>query len=130
MVLQENHFAEPNKQERSFICSSARLRLLLTRKWSREFLAEISERRKNDSKYQKAEREAGTAKERRKNPSNKVTIEEGLLYWENRLWLPNDERLIQAVLESEPDTKVAGHMAQDRTIELIRRNFWWPKMNE
>jgi len=33
-------------------------------------------------------------------------------------------------MESEHDTKVAGHMEQDKTIELIRRNFWWPKMNE
>jgi len=34
-------------------------------------------------------------------------------------------------MESEHDTKVAGHMGQDKTIELIQRNFWWPKiMNE
>jgi len=33
-------------------------------------------------------------------------------------------------MESEHDTKVAGYMGQDKTIELIRRNFWWPKMNE
>jgi len=33
-------------------------------------------------------------------------------------------------MESEHDTKVAGHMGQDKTIELIRRNFWRPKMNE
>jgi len=33
-------------------------------------------------------------------------------------------------MESEHDTKVAGHMGQYKTIKLIRRNFWWPKMNE
>jgi len=33
-------------------------------------------------------------------------------------------------MKSEHDTKVAGHRGQDKTIELIRRNFWWPKMNE
>jgi len=38
--------------------------------------------------------------------------------------------LVQRIMESEHDTKVAGHMGQDKTIELIRRNFWWPKMNE
>jgi len=38
--------------------------------------------------------------------------------------------MIQQVIESEHDTKVAGYMGQDKTIELIRRNFWWPKMNE
>jgi len=44
------------------------------------------------------------------------------------LWVP--EELIREIMESEHDTKVAGHMGQDKTIELIRRNFWWLKMNE
>jgi len=33
-------------------------------------------------------------------------------------------------MKSKHDTKVAGHRGQDKTIELIRRNFWWPKMNK
>lgn len=37
---------------------------------------------------------------------------------------------IQHVIESEHDTKVAGHRGQDKTLELIRRNFWWHRMNE
>jgi len=51
-----------------------------------------------------------------------------ILYRRNLLWIP--EGLIQKVMKSEHDTKVAGHMGQDKTIELIRRNFWWPKMNQ
>jgi hypothetical protein len=46
------------------------------------------------------------------------------------LWVPEDKNLIRQVLESEHDTKAAGHMGQDKTIELIRQNFWWPKMDE
>jgi hypothetical protein len=45
------------------------------------------------------------------------------------LWIPNNKNLIQNILESEYDTKVAGHIGQDKTIKLIRRNFWWPKMD-
>jgi hypothetical protein len=45
-----------------------------------------------------------------------------------KLWVPKD--LIITVLESEHDSKVAGHFGQDKTIELIRWNFWWPKMDE
>ena len=54
--------------------------------------------------------------------------ENGVLYRKNLLWVPKG--LLQRILESEHNTKVAGHMGQDKTIELIRRNFWWPKMNE
>ena len=46
------------------------------------------------------------------------------------LWIPEDGNLKNLILKSEHDTKIAGHMGQDKTIELIRRNFWWPKMNE
>jgi len=46
------------------------------------------------------------------------------------LWIPGDEGLITLILESEHDSKIAGHMGQDKTIELVRRHFWWPKMDE
>jgi len=55
-------------------------------------------------------------------------IRDELLYRKGMLWVP--EELVQKILKSEYDTRVAGHMGQDKTIELIRRNFWWPKMNE
>jgi len=54
--------------------------------------------------------------------------ENKLLYRRNLLWVPRN--LVQLIMESEHDTKVAGHMGQNKTIELIRRNFWWPKINE
>jgi hypothetical protein len=50
-------------------------------------------------------------------------IEDGLLYRKSMLWIPEDEGL-KKVLASEHDTKVAGHKGQDKTIKLIRRNFW------
>ncbi|CCE34872.1 uncharacterized protein CPUR_08811 [Claviceps purpurea 20.1] len=54
------------------------------------------------------------------------TLEEGLLYRKGRLWIPTS--LETEVLVSEHDTKVAGHMGMDKTVELITRNFWWPKL--
>ena len=41
-----------------------------------------------------------------------LEITEGLLYWKGMLWIPKKEGLIQTILESEHDTKVAGHMGQ------------------
>ena len=46
------------------------------------------------------------------------------------LWIPEDGKLIGTILESEHHSKIAGHMGQDKTIELIRRNFWWPGMDK
>jgi hypothetical protein len=59
-----------------------------------------------------------------------LALKDGLLFRKDMLWVPEDENIIRQVLEAEYDTKVAGHLEQDMTIELIRRNFWWPKIDE
>jgi len=69
-----------------------------------------------------------------KDPSTKdrkvreLSCEHDLLYKRNLLWVPKG--LVQKIMETEHDTKVAGHMGKDKTIELIRRNFGWPTINE
>jgi len=127
-VLGKSHFEERLTQ--SFICSSARLGSLPERRWTEEFLTEVRKEGKKDEAYEQAmKQEAVTG-----NPSPKDrkarewNWENNLLYRQNLLWVPKG--LVQKVMESEHDTKVAGHMGQYKTIELIRRNFWWPKMNE
>ena len=130
-VLGEKHFEE--RLTRSFICSSARLTSLPTRKWTPDFAEKIREAAKGDEEYRKAWEAVQTEpvpKDRKVREKGILIIKEELLYRKGMLWVPGDEDLIRAILESEHDTKVAGHMGQDKTIELIRRNFWWPKMNE
>ena len=100
------------------------------KKVGRGILGERQRRRKKDEAYEQArKREAATEDLWLKDRSAKeVSCENDLLYRWNWLWVPKG--LVQRIMESEHDTKVAGHMGQDKTIELIQRNFWWPKMNE
>ena len=129
-VLRNDHFAKRDRQQRTFIYSSARLRSLPARKWNLDFIEEIKKAAKNDPDYQQAakqEAEAeGLSPENRK--VGEIRYNDGLLYRKNLLWVPNE--LVQRIMESEHDTKIAGHMGQDKTIQLIQRNFWWPRMNE
>ena len=127
-VLGKNHFEE--RLTRSFICSSVRLASLPERRCAEEFLASVREEGKKDEAYEQARKqEAATEDPSPKDRKAKeVSCENDLLYRRNRLWVPKG--LVQRIMESEHDTKVAGHMGQDKAIELIRRNFWWPKMNE
>jgi len=48
-----------------------------------------------------------------------IEMKDGCVYRKGMLWIPNDRNLIRQILESEHDTKVAGYMGQDKTIELI-----------
>jgi hypothetical protein len=54
--------------------------------------------------------------------------QDGLLYRKGLLWVPENAR--NAILHTEHNSPVAGHFGQDKTIELIRQNFWWPKMDQ
>ena len=95
-----------------------------------EFLANVRKEGKEDEAYKQAkEQEAATEEPSSKDRKVKeLSCKNDLLYRRNLLWVPKG--LVQEVMESEHDTKVAGQMRQDKTIKLIRRNFWWPKMNE
>ena len=95
-----------------------------------EFLANIREEGKKDKAYEQARKQKAAAEEvpPKDRKVKELSCENNLLYRRNLLCVPT--RLVQKVMESEHDTKVAGHMGQDKTIELIRRNFWWPRMNE
>jgi len=127
-VLGKNHLEE--RRGRSFMCSSARMVSLPARRWSEDFLTNVREEGRKDEAYEQARKQAAAAGELlpKDRTVKELSWEDGVLYRRNLLWVPMG--LISGILESEHDTKVAGHMGQDKTIELIRQNFWWPKMNE
>jgi hypothetical protein len=65
------------------------------------------------------------------NPENEErTITDGLIYLKNRLQILDSEELRLEIAESEYDSKVAEHFGEKKTLELITRNFYWPKMEE
>jgi len=116
-VLKEDHF---DRAGRSFICSSARLTSLPERRWTEGFLASVREEGKKDEAYEQAKKQEAVVEELspKDRKDKEFSYGNGLLYRRNLLWVPR--KLTQKVMESEHDTKVAGHMGQDKTIELIR----------
>jgi len=59
-----------------------------------------------------------------------VTLEDEVLWYKGRLWVPDSVDLRKMILQEEHDSKVAGHMGQEKMIELVRRNFFWPQMDQ
>lgn len=64
------------------------------------------------------------------NGEKHVTLLDGALYYRNRLWIPDDNTLRLSIAENDHDSKIAGHMGQDKTLEMIKRNFYWPNMDD
>jgi hypothetical protein len=54
------------------------------------------------------------------------SIKEDLLAWKGTIYVPKAMR--KKVMKSEHDSKIAGHFGRHRTMELISRNIFWPKM--
>ena len=80
------------------------------------FWAKVKEEGKKDEAYEQAKKQEAVS-DKWTPKDRKVKEEDGLLYQGGLLLVPNG--LIQQIMESEHNTKVAGHMGQDKTIELI-----------
>jgi hypothetical protein len=64
------------------------------------------------------------------NPCINIAYLHEALYYKGSLWIPAKDDLHKMICEVEHDSKVAGHMCQDKTIEIIKSNFFWPGMDK
>ena len=106
------------------IVSSVKLQAIPPVQFAAEFLERVVIAANSDTEWQEEYYRAMNGE-----PRADVTYIHGSLYYKGRLWIPDNDDLRKEVCEEEHDSKVAGHMGQDKTVELIRRNFFWPRMN-
>ena len=48
------------------------------------------------------------------------------MYKKRKVYVPRDKKLRVEIIWLYYDTLVEGHKEQQKTIELVTRNFWWP----
>ena len=65
--------------------------------------------------------------------SKKITLSEceirdGKLFYQKRMYVPNDDELRARVCEAHHDAPSAGHPGRTKTLELVRRSYFWPRM--
>ena len=53
-----------------------------------------------------------------------------MLYHKGNIWLPRNEALKKMFFDNEHDTMVSGYIGIHKTLEMINRNFYWPRMAE
>src|SRR5260370_10771781 len=59
---------------------------------------------------------------------NKFPVKDGLIYNENRIWIPHDNSLRTRLLTEEHDTPTSDHLGEYKTLERLQRHFYWPNM--
>jgi hypothetical protein len=55
-----------------------------------------------------------------------LTDDSGFLRCDNRIYVPESNDLRLCVLRNTHDHPLSGHLGQNRTLELIRREYTWP----
>ena len=87
-------------------------------------LADIHDAYTADPVYQ------GELKKRRLR-TDPLHVKGGYLYYgPDRLYIPNDAPLKTRLLQECHDTPLSGHLGKDKTIEQVKRRFYWPGMDE
>ena len=57
-------------------------------------------------------------------------IEEGIVLKEGRVYVPKEEKLRTEIIRLHHDMPIAGHGRQWKTVELVTRNYWWPRVTK
>jgi len=50
---------------------------------------------------------------------------DGLLYYKNQLYIPNDGELQTTIAKGYHDSQVARHFGREKTVEIVNRDFYW-----
>ncbi|MCH83059.1 hypothetical protein A2U01_0003873, partial [Trifolium medium] len=58
------------------------------------------------------------------------TIRDGLLFWKDKLVIPNDKNLINMILKEFHTSHIGGHAGIQRTMARIQAQFHWKKMRD
>jgi transposase InsO family protein len=53
-----------------------------------------------------------------------------LLLYQKRVYVPEEQAIRQELLKRCHNDPLAGHFGADRTHDLLKRRYYWPKMNE
>jgi len=57
-------------------------------------------------------------------------LKDGMLYFKNCLYIPDDDELKMEIAKGCHDSQVAGHFGMEKTIEIVTRDFYWDMLTQ
>ena len=51
--------------------------------------------------------------------------QDGIVYIEGKIYILNNKKLKEQILQENHDPMNISHLGQQRMIELVKRNHWW-----
>jgi hypothetical protein len=62
-------------------------------------------------------------------PTDHIRTQDGRLMNGDRVYVPNDLAIQTRIMHECHDTPLGGHLGKDKTIEQVKRRFYWPGMD-
>ena len=54
--------------------------------------------------------------------------DQGLLRYDDQIWVPDSDDICRRILLNDHDHPILGHYGQNKTLDLVRRNYTWPSI--
>jgi len=110
--------------------SSTMIRAILMQTMDDSFLERIRVAGKEDVTWTARKGELSQLKAKREALPKHGELEDRLLYYKNRLFIPSKEELLTEIAKGCHNSKVAGPFEQEKTVELVTRNLHSEKLCE
>jgi len=111
----------PQLTKETEMLSSPHVHVALMRTMNDAFLDKIRMAGKEDKRWQNRGRELVMLREGGKKIQDEWIEKDGLLFYKNRLYIPENEALQTEITKGSHDLLVAAHFGQEKTIEIVTR---------
>ena len=115
----------PRLMKEHVLMSSAIISQVEMRTFNVELLNRVLTASGEDQEWLERKRELDRLKDKGREFPSHWSSNGGLLYYKNRLYIPDDDGLKTVIAKGCHDSKVAGHFGQEKTIEIVTRDFYW-----
>jgi len=124
LLPKERYWDIPDSQE-------IKLALLETTEFRDKDKGEIQKASKVDNEIQDMKRNLGEGRKEMKGMAlGLCQWKDDLLWYQGKIWIPNDEGIRMTLIAKHHDPTQARHGGTVKTTELINRRYNWPKIRE
>ena len=110
--------------------SSAMIAAVQMQTMDESFLDKMRAAGKEDEAWAERKGDLSRLKERQEPLPKNWELENGLIYFKHRLFIPSDKELLTKIAKGCHDSKVAGRFGQEKTIEIVMTNCYWEKLTD
>ena len=108
-----------------------KLDMLETTEFQDKNEGEIQKASNDDAEIQDVKRNLDEGRKEMKGvPLGLCQWKDGLLWYQGKIWIPNDEGIRTALIAKHQEPPQAGHGGTAKTTELISRRYYWPKIRK